>query len=353
MTELSRLRQGKPGFYPDQAIYAELACRALGLLFNDLSDGAGLLFTVSSPLGARNFGGGRCSYFPQNDATAASLAGDKHFANQLMAHADLPTLGGRIFFVHQRYRAHRPPGQERTDALAYLEELGGTGFIKPLNGSRGDFARTVTSAADLANYLDDVARYYDAVLLQPFVQGEEMRVFVLNGEVLYGARKFPAELIGDGVQTCAALLAQHNALLENHGLSPASLRDPNIATSAPPAVGQGVALQGRTNLSAGGTMTMVTLADDAPAAVLARKAAAALNLKAAGVDIMINVNGDAKALAIIEVNANPSIRFLEQAGRADLIIEIWHQTFISSGLSACLTFRNMALAFPSRALPLS
>jgi hypothetical protein len=35
---------------------------------------------------------------------------------------------------------------------------------------------------------------------------------------------------------------------------------------------------------------------------------------------------------IIEVNANPSIRFLEDSGRPDLILKIWRHTLASIGL---------------------
>jgi hypothetical protein len=37
-------------------------------------------------------------------------------------------------------------------------------------------------------------------------------------------------------------------------------------------------------------------------------------------------------MAVIEVNSNPSIRLLEQSGRGDLILKIWHHTFAAMGL---------------------
>ena len=37
-------------------------------------------------------------------------------------------------------------------------------------------------------------------------------------------------------------------------------------------------------------------------------------------------------MAVIEVNSNPSIRLLEQSGRGDLILKIWHHTFSAMGL---------------------
>ena len=42
MRSVREFRQGKPGFYPDQSIYAEFACAEFGLTFRDLG-GSGLI----------------------------------------------------------------------------------------------------------------------------------------------------------------------------------------------------------------------------------------------------------------------------------------------------------------------
>ena len=66
--------------------------------------------------------------------------------------------------------------------------------------------------------------------------------------------------------------------------------------------------------------------------ILAKKAARALGLRAAAVDLFTNVAGDADATAVIEVNSNPSIRLLEECNRPDLILKIWRHTFSAMGL---------------------
>ena len=74
MRSVNEFRQGKPGFYPDQSIYAEFACAEFGLAFRDLDGGSGLIFSVASPNKSLHFGAGRCSWYPQNNATASTLA---------------------------------------------------------------------------------------------------------------------------------------------------------------------------------------------------------------------------------------------------------------------------------------
>ena len=324
--EIAAIRSGKPAGYPDHAVHAGFAAGRLGLAFHDLDGDSGLVFQISHGDRRITFGGGRCSHFPQNNAAASTLAMDKYFANVVLEHAGIPTLGGQYFFLHARHRAYRAAGHERSDAAIYLETLGERGFIKPLAGSRGDFAQAIAKDA-LSLYLDEVARYYDAALIQPIVTGDEYRIFVLDNAVLYCARKHPATLTGDGTHSLGALAAAHNAKLASLGISPAIV----AATDPVPAAGERVPLAGRMNLSAGGAMRFETPASEAVFEV-ARRAARALGLRAAGVDVLTNVNGDPDSIAVIEVNANPSIRFLEDGGRPDLILKIWQHTFAAMGL---------------------
>ena len=74
---------------------------------------------------------------------------------------------------------------------------------------------------------------------------------------------------------------------------------------------------------------------DAPssqAVTLARRAARALGLRVAAVDMFVDIGGKPDAIEIIEVNSNPSIRLLEDSSRGDLILKIWHHTFSAMGL---------------------
>jgi glutathione synthase/RimK-type ligase-like ATP-grasp enzyme len=106
-------------------------------------------------------------------------------------------------------------------------------------------------------------------------------------------------------------------------------RDPSLDFVLPK--GKRWDIPGRMNLSAGGTMVLEAPPSDA-ALTLARKAARALGLRVAAVDMFTDICGDPEAMRVIEVNSNPSIRLLEQSGRSDLILKIWHHTFSAVGL---------------------
>jgi hypothetical protein len=332
MRDLREFRAGKPAFYPDQSVYAEYACSEFGLAFEDIGGGTGLLISVASKTSSIHFGAGRCSWYPQNNATASTLASDKYFTNRILERAGVPTLGGEYFFLHHRHRAHRPAGHEREDAIDYLSKLGGTAFVKPLQGSRGDFAQAVHGEASLVRYLGEVSQHYDAILIQPAVWGIEYRLFLLDGDVVYSARKYPPFVLGDDTSSVRDLLSAHNAALESRGLSPASvteIRGASLGEVLPK--GQRWEIPGRMNLSAGGTMVLEAPPSQSAFAV-AKKAASAIGLRVAAVDMFTAIGGEAEATAVIEVNSSPSIRLLEDSGRADLILKIWHHTFSAMGL---------------------
>jgi D-alanine-D-alanine ligase-like ATP-grasp enzyme len=334
MPSLREFRSGKTNSYPDQSVYAEYACSEFGLAFHDIDGGTGLVFSVSSAAKSIHFGAGRCSWYPQNNATASSLATDKYFTNRILDSADVPTLGGEYFFLHARHRTLRAAGHERESALEYFRRLGATAFAKPLAGSRGDFAQAIDDEASLLRYLDEVSRYYDSILIQPLASGIESRVFVLDDAVLYTARKYPPFVLGDGVHPIRDLLAAHDAALQSRGLSPASAtmgRDTALDIVLPK--GERWDIPGRMNLSAGGTMILEAPRSEA-ILTQARKAVRALGLRVAAVDMFTDIGGDPDAVRIIEVNSSPSIRLLEQSDRGDLILKIWHHTFSAMGLLA-------------------
>jgi len=332
MQSLEKFRSGKPNSYPDQSVYAAYACAELGLAFADIDGGTGLVFSVASAANSIYFGAGRCSWYPQNNATASSLASDKYFTNAILERAGVATLGGEYFFLRDRHRAHRAAGHERGDAQEHFRKLGGTAFVKPLLGSRGDFAQALHDEASLLRYLDEVSQYYDSILMQPIVSGIEYRVFLLDDEMVYAARKHPPSVPGDGVRSIRDLLIAHNDGLRSRGLSPVAMTtDHDASLDAVLPKGERWDIPGRMNLSAGGTMVLETPRSDAVLA-LARKAVRALGLRVAAVDMFMDIGGDPEAIRVIEVNSNPSIRLLEQSGRGDLILKIWRHTFLAMGL---------------------
>jgi D-alanine-D-alanine ligase-like ATP-grasp enzyme len=167
------------------------------------------------------------------------------------------------------------------------------------------------------------------VLLQPIVQGDEYRVFVLGDKVLYSARKYPPDLVGDGVLSLRKLLTEREQALRARGIS-AVISDDTLLDRVLEA-GERWTLPGRMNRSAGGQMAMEAPEEQDATYELARRAVRALGLRIGAVDLFTGIE-HAPPIRVIEVNANPSIRFLEDSGRDYLILRIWHDTFTCMGL---------------------
>src|SRR5260221_7883911 len=289
MRDFADFRAGKPSFYPDQSVYAEYGCAEFGLAFQDLEGGRGFVFTIASPPKRIPFGAGRCLGYPKKNATASTLASDKYFTNIVLESAGIPTLGGEYFFLHERRRAHRAAGHEREDALEHFRKLGESAFVKPLQGSRGDFAQAVHGQASLVRYLHEVSQHYDSILIQPVVSGIEYRIFLLDDEIVYSARKYPPFVLGDGSSSIRSLLIAHNEALRSRGLSPVSVdRDVSLDVVLPK--GKRWDIPGRMNLSAGGTMVLEAPRSQA-ALILAKNAVQALGLLVAAVDMFTDIGG--------------------------------------------------------------
>ncbi|MEA2884375.1 MAG: hypothetical protein QOH32_3631 [Bradyrhizobium sp.] len=334
MNSIVSLRASKPAFYPDQALYAEFAARHFGLGF-ELHDHTGLVFSVISKTRRFHFGGGKCPAYPQNDSTSAYLAADKYFASVVLSAASIPNAGGNYFFLSERFRKLRSPGHDAGDAMLYFRSIGSNAFVKPLTGSRGDFAQTVSSETELTAYIAEVSRYHDSILMQRVYAGREYRIFVLDGEILYCARKHEPVIRGDGKRKLRELIADYTSELERSGTSSTktfhALAGPELDRI--PATGESIALPGRQNRNAGGMMMFENPHNADAAFRLATQAASALDLRAAGVDIFEDDSAnEAERIRIIEVNANPAIRLLEDSGRHDLVLRIWRSTFVAVGL---------------------
>src|SRR5260370_37607959 len=167
-------------------------------------------------------------------------------------------------------------------------------------GSPGDLAETIRGEALLAAYLDEVAKYHDSIWIQPVISGLEYRIFLVDDEVVYSARKYPRFVLGDGVRSIGDLLIAHNEALRSRGLSPVSV-PPNASLDIVLPEGERWDIPGRMNLMGGGTLVLEAPPSDA-GLTLAKKAARALGLRVAAVDMLTDIGGVPEALRVNTVN---------------------------------------------------
>lgn len=315
-------------FLSAQARYAAHTAKACGYAFRSLDGGDGYLFEVRNGARVATFAAGAGTPYALNDARAAAIARDKSFCAEVLRNADVPVLPGRMFFVTKRWAEMRSPGREPEDALAFAREAAYPLFCKPISASNGLHAEVVEDAEAFAAYIERVGREHFAILVQPFVQAPEYRVFVLESRALFSYRKHLPSVVGDGAHTLRELVA---ALPRESGAPPLKprARGPDGALVPPQTVlayGVRAMLEGPANRAAGGCAS--ELLEGAPEAFarVALAAARAVGLRLAAVDLF-DLHSDGGACAVIEVNSNPMIATLEENDRWDLIETIWRANF--------------------------
>ncbi|MBS0385404.1 MAG: hypothetical protein JSS00_08645 [Proteobacteria bacterium] len=311
------------------ARYAAHAAKTCGYRFRSLDGADGYLFEVSDGAHRALFAAGQGSPYALNDANAASLARDKSFCAEALRAAALPALPGRLFFATKRWSEMRSPGREPEDARAFAETAEYPIFCKPISASNGLHAEVIDDAAAFDDYMRRVAREHFAFLAQPYVRGDEHRVFVLNGRALFSYRKQQPVVVGDG-KSSVRELRQRSGVQGRRTRARTESGAP-VALDAIPLPGVRIVLEGPANRSAGGGSADLIDGAPAPLGDLAVNAAEALGLRVAGVDIFdVSPARDLSELIVIEVNSNPMIATLEDHHRWDLIAEIWRANFAAA-----------------------
>ncbi|MGD9980968.1 MAG: RimK family alpha-L-glutamate ligase [Hyphomonadaceae bacterium] len=302
------------------ARYAAHTAEACGYAFRSLDGADGYLFEVSDGARRATFAAGAGTPYALNDARAASLARDKAFCAEALRQAGVPTLPGRMFFVTTRWRDMRSPGRELENAMAFAATAEYPFFCKPISASNGLYAEVIEDVEAFADYTQRVGREHFAILVQPYIQAPEHRVFVLNGEALFSYEKSLPQVRGDGRRTLRELVQSLPRESESPPPKPRG-RDAQGHLLGPEDIPYGViTLEGPANRAAGGGASALCDGAAEPMARLAVAAATAIGLSLAAVDLF---DRGGAGLAVIEINSNPMIATLEDHGRWDLIETIW------------------------------
>ena len=210
-------------------------------------------------------------------------------------------------------------------AVHIANQLGYPVVVKPADRDQG-----LGVAADLRNdamvraAFQEASQHSSNILVEKHFHGQDFRLTVFNGRLIKATLRLPGGVTGNGRQSIAALveLAQQDAqqvrrarergrmlleldteareLLTEYGLSPESV----------PQAGQYVCLRRRSNISAGGTAVKVEQPIHPDNRRLAERAADALRLDLAGIDLIITDISRSwleTGALICEVNGQPQI----------------------------------------------
>ena len=243
---------------------------------------------------------------------AEMIAQDKDLTKKLLDAAGVPVPNGR-------------PVTSVDEAWAAMCEIAAPVVVKPVDGNQGKGVTVnIVKREELERAYAAAAEISSEVMVERFIPGSDFRFLVVGDRLVAAARREPPQVIGDGVQSVRALVAQVNSdprRSEGHATSLTKIRFDDIAVAclaaqglqadSVPAKGARIQLRNNANLSTGGSATDVT--DDVHPEMAASAVAAAqmVGLDVCGVDVVCD--SVLKPLqeqggAVIEVNAAPGLR---------------------------------------------
>jgi cyanophycin synthetase len=211
--------------------------------------------------------------------------------------------------------------QNTEEAIGAAQRLGFPVVVKPVRGAHGNGITVgVSDVEGMAHAVERAREGGKPVLVEEMVRGATHRLLVVGGRFASAIRMDQPRVHGDGRRSIGQLIAALNEDPVRDGvrLFPIEI-DAEVlqcldaagrTLESVPAEAEEVVLRGASNFSRGSTTTEVSDVIHPAHVELAERAAAALGLRIAGVDVIstdIALTPDAAGTRIIEVNARPGL----------------------------------------------
>ena len=199
-------------------------------------------------------------------------------------------------------------------------------------GGRG-VSMGIRNLGELRRAVNFAHRYETDVLLEESVEGEDLRVILVNGEMAAAIRRNPARVCGDGRRTLRQLIRARNR--SRCRIDPSNRIPENAETwrnlevlghslEEIPERGRWVRVRLTNNYHTGGDVDIVTDSVEEEPLSIARQIVKALGLPLAGVDFLINPR--TRRPVVIEVSPDMAISPPE----GDLVARKWFDYLIAT-----------------------
>jgi GNAT-family acetyltransferase (TIGR03103 family) len=178
--------------------------------------------------------------------------------------------------------------------------------------------------------IDLAKRFGNGVVLEEYVTGREIRIIVIDGDVVAAAIRRPAQISGNGINNVESLIAKQSrrraAATAGESRIPVDketrrcLAKNGLNMQSVPAEGQVIQVRETANLHTGGTLHDVTDQLHPELARAATLAARTLNIPVVGFDFIV-ADCDQPAYRIIEANERPGLANHEPQPTAERFID--------------------------------
>lgn len=251
-------------------------------------------------------------------AIAMSRCDDKEITSRLLRDADLNVPNQRLAGSKEVNKAFL----KKYDSLV----------VKPARGEQGRGVYVnIKDPVELEQAVDIVGKLSDKVLLEEFRQGEDLRIVVINYQVVAAAVRKPATIKGTGRHTIEELIEKQSRrrAAATGGESRIPLDDETKRCVVEAGYSFGDILQeGRTlkvrntaNLHTGGTIHDVTEEIHPELKTAAEKAARVLDIPVVGLDFIVQ-DTSFPDYTIIEANERPGLANHEPQPTAERFVDL-------------------------------
>jgi GNAT-family acetyltransferase (TIGR03103 family) len=260
----------------------------------------------------------RESLSEMTNAVAMSRCDDKRVTRKVLEGAGLRVPKGRL--------ASGDDGDEE-----FLSELGEL-VVKPARGEQGKGVVVgIRTAEQLAAAVEAARPYCDDVLLEECVSGQDLRIVVIDHEVVAAALRKPAEIQGTGRHTIAELIDKQSRRraastggestipVDDHTRQ--TVADAGYAMGDVLAQGEVLAVRRTANLHTGGTIHDVTGQLHRALRQAAVHASRALDIPVVGMDFLVP-RVDGPEYVAIEANERPGLANHEPQPTAQRFIDL-------------------------------
>lgn len=251
------------------------------------------------------------------NAVAMSRCDDKALTHRLLSKAGLMV-----------------PAQERVvddaQAVGFLERYHRV-VVKPVRGEQGHGVFVdLQSAKGVKSAIAEARKISDDILIEQFVSGQDVRVIVIEGEVVAAAIRKPASIVGDGKHSIRELIVKQSrrreAATRGESRIPVDvetercLRHSGHTYETILEDGEFLEVRKTANLHTGGTIHDVTGDLHVSLADAAQRAADALGMPVVGLDLVVPAI-DQPAYWFIEANERPGLANHEPAPTVERFVD--------------------------------
>jgi GNAT-family acetyltransferase (TIGR03103 family) len=306
------------GHLPDESLnpYAEIIVnearrRGIGV---EVLDAEGGFFRLS-------FGGRavtcREALSEMTTAVAMSLCDDKSATRRALVRAGLSVPAQTV--------------AAEADLNARFLDTHGRVVVKPARGEQGvGISVDLTTEEEVRAAIDLAKQHAEKVLIEEYVQGKDLRIIVIGGEVVAAAVRRPPRVIGDGSSTIRHLIERQSrrraAATGGESIIPLDAETERCVRIAgyglDDVLERDIKLDVRktANLHTGGTIHDVTAELHPDLAEAAMRAAEAIDIPVTGLDFMVPDVGGPEYW-IIEANERPGLANHEPQPTAERFVD--------------------------------